>query len=155
MSSTDSICVGCSKGCNTHLEHFQGETQRYRPRFNPEVNEYWMCDEGRLSYKDLHADRLTTLSVGGESYDTDAIPYDFVADGSCVTHEGHSSMYNCVAPTEEAGLDLGNIYADESGVEPKDIELVMSQAGCTRQKAVSALKANDGDIVNAIMELTM
>ena len=67
MSSTDSICVGCSKGCNTHLEHFQGETQRYRPRFNPEVNEYWMCDEGRLSYKDLHADRLTTLSVGGDA----------------------------------------------------------------------------------------
>ena len=44
---------------------------------------------------------------------------------------------------------------DESGVEPKDIELVMSQAGVSRAKAVKALKTNDGDIVNAIMELTM
>merc|ERR1712031_40024 len=44
---------------------------------------------------------------------------------------------------------------DESGVEPKDIELVMSQAGVSRGKAVSALKKNQGDIVNAIMELTM
>lgn len=44
---------------------------------------------------------------------------------------------------------------DESGVEPKDVELVMSQAGVTRGKAVKALKTNDGDIVNAIMELTM
>ena len=44
---------------------------------------------------------------------------------------------------------------DESGVEPKDIELVMSQANVSRPKAVKALKSNDNDIVNAIMELTM
>jgi nascent polypeptide-associated complex subunit alpha len=43
---------------------------------------------------------------------------------------------------------------DETGVEPKDIELVMAQAGVSRGKAVAALKANDGDIVSAIMELT-
>lgn len=44
---------------------------------------------------------------------------------------------------------------DESGVEPKDIELVMTQAGVPRSKAVRALKTADGDIVSAIMELTM
>merc|ERR1712205_218950 len=44
---------------------------------------------------------------------------------------------------------------DETGVEAKDIELVMSQAGVSRTRAVKALKTNDGDIVNAIMELTM
>ena len=44
---------------------------------------------------------------------------------------------------------------DETGVEAKDIELVMSQASVSRAKAVKALKANDNDIVNAIMELTM
>ncbi|KAJ7552148.1 hypothetical protein O6H91_06G044000 [Diphasiastrum complanatum] len=43
---------------------------------------------------------------------------------------------------------------DETGVEPKDIELVMTQAGVSRGKAVLALKATDGDIVGAIMELT-
>ncbi|CAI9297591.1 unnamed protein product [Lactuca saligna] len=43
---------------------------------------------------------------------------------------------------------------DESGVEPKDIDLVMTQAGVSRSKAVKALKAADGDIVSAIMELT-
>lgn len=43
---------------------------------------------------------------------------------------------------------------DETGVEPKDIELVITQAGVTRSKAVKALKAADGDIVSAIMELT-
>ncbi|KAL9262339.1 Pentatricopeptide repeat-containing protein [Drosera capensis] len=43
---------------------------------------------------------------------------------------------------------------DETGVEPKDTELVMTQAGVSRSKAVKALKAVDGDIVSAIMELT-
>jgi len=44
---------------------------------------------------------------------------------------------------------------DESGVEAKDIELVMAQASVSRAKAVKALKNNANDIVNAIMELTM
>eukprot|EP01119_Soliformovum_irregulare_P004132 TRINITY_DN15148_c1_g1_i1.p1 TRINITY_DN15148_c1_g1~~TRINITY_DN15148_c1_g1_i1.p1 ORF type:complete len:199 (-),score=70.35 TRINITY_DN15148_c1_g1_i1:123-719(-) len=44
---------------------------------------------------------------------------------------------------------------DETGLSDKDIELVMTQANTTRPKAVAALKKNNKDIVNAIMELTM
>lgn len=43
---------------------------------------------------------------------------------------------------------------DETGVEPRDIDLVMTQAGVSRSKAVKALKTHNGDIVSAIMELT-
>ncbi|KAL6525583.1 hypothetical protein OROHE_015890 [Orobanche hederae] len=43
---------------------------------------------------------------------------------------------------------------DEGGVEENDIELVMTQAGVSRRRAVKALKESDGDIVSAIMELT-
>lgn len=43
---------------------------------------------------------------------------------------------------------------DETGLDAKDIELVVSQAGCSRSKAVKALKENDGDLVNSIMSLT-
>ena len=48
----------------------------------------------------------------------------------------------------------GDEIVDETGVEGKDIELVMSQANCSRAKAVKALKENDNDLVNAIMSLT-
>merc|ERR1712228_999674 len=44
---------------------------------------------------------------------------------------------------------------DATGVESKDIELVMAQANVPRSKAIKALKNNSNDIVNAIMELTM
>ncbi|CAN6347081.1 unnamed protein product [Urochloa humidicola] len=43
---------------------------------------------------------------------------------------------------------------DETDVEQKDIELVMTQASVSRPRAVKAMKAANGDIVTAIMELT-
>ena len=41
------------------------------------------------------------------------------------------------------------------GVDEKDIDLVISQASCTRAEAIVALKENNGDLVNAIMSLTV
>jgi len=43
---------------------------------------------------------------------------------------------------------------DDTGLEEKDIELVMQQASVSRKKAVRALKENDSDIVNSIMALS-
>lgn len=40
---------------------------------------------------------------------------------------------------------------DETGVDSKDIELVMTQVNCSRAKAVKALKDSGGDLINAIM----
>jgi NADH-quinone oxidoreductase subunit G len=48
MSSTDSICVGCARGCDTHIWVRKNEILRLTPRFNEDVNSYWMCDSGRL-----------------------------------------------------------------------------------------------------------
>ncbi|CDF40767.1 unnamed protein product [Chondrus crispus] len=55
-----------------------------------------------------------------------------------------------VTEEEEEDEDL-----DETGVETKDIELVMSQADVSRAKAVRALKKSNQDVVDAIMGLTM
>ena len=38
---------------------------------------------------------------------------------------------------------------DETGVDPKDIELVMTQVNCSRAKAVRVLKETGGDLINA------
>ncbi|KAK4404708.1 Transcription elongation factor SPT6 [Sesamum angolense] len=62
---------------------------------------------------------------------------------------------NNVAPKPEpATAPQDDEDVDETGVEQKDIELVMTQAGVSRARAVKALKDADGDIVSAIMELT-
>ena len=54
-----------------------------------------------------------------------------------------------------AAADDDEEEVDDSDLVAGDIDLVMAQAGVSRAKAVKALKANDKDIVNAIMELTM
>jgi nascent polypeptide-associated complex subunit alpha len=59
------------------------------------------------------------------------------------------------AQPNAASVATNDEPVDETDVDPKDIELVMSQANCSRSAAVKALKNNDSDIVNAIMELTM
>ncbi|OIT31575.1 PREDICTED: nascent polypeptide-associated complex subunit alpha-like protein 2 [Nicotiana attenuata] len=56
--------------------------------------------------------------------------------------------------TAAAEADEEEEEVDETGVEPRDIDLVMTQAGVSRSKAVKALKCHNGDIVSAIMELT-
>merc|ERR1712054_356966 len=61
-----------------------------------------------------------------------------------------ASVPAAIAEEEEEGEEV-----DATGVEEKDVELVMSQANVSKAKAVKALKNNANDIVNAIMELTM
>jgi len=60
------VCTGCSNGCNVHLGVASNKVYRYVPRRNDAVNDTWICDEGRLSYKRIAApDRLTEVSVRG------------------------------------------------------------------------------------------
>lgn len=49
MSFNDSICTGCSRGCNTKVGVRYNEILRLEPRTNMAVNGYWMCDHGRLT----------------------------------------------------------------------------------------------------------
>ena len=51
LKKTPSICTGCSTGCNVTIEYDKNEVFRLKPRENLAVNRWWMCDEGRLSYR--------------------------------------------------------------------------------------------------------
>src|SRR5688500_2050503 len=61
--AVDTICTLCEKGCNTTAwikakpEWAKGaQLIRTTPRFNPEVNGYWMCDIGRFDYRWIEGD---------------------------------------------------------------------------------------------------
>jgi NADH-quinone oxidoreductase subunit G len=51
LDRTASVCPNCTQGCNTILETRDNIVVRMRPRANPEVNEYFLCDTGRLDYR--------------------------------------------------------------------------------------------------------
>lgn len=53
MSFTDTICPGCSRGCNTIMGVRNNKILRIEPRENLNVNDYWLCDWGRLNTFDF------------------------------------------------------------------------------------------------------
>jgi NADH-quinone oxidoreductase subunit G len=50
------VCGGCSAGCSIYTEHNQDTVYRLKPRENPQVNTWWICDEGRYGWHHLHDD---------------------------------------------------------------------------------------------------
>jgi NADH-quinone oxidoreductase subunit G len=67
LDKKPSICTGCEVGCNITMENRRGDIKRYKPRYNVEVNDYWMCDFGRASFERYKTTpRLASPRVGGK-----------------------------------------------------------------------------------------
>jgi NADH-quinone oxidoreductase subunit G len=66
LAKEPSLCTGCEVGCNITVEHRRGKIKRYKPRFNPDVNDYWMCDYGRGTFERYaRLPRLAAPRLGG------------------------------------------------------------------------------------------
>ena len=61
LKKNRSICTGCSTGCNVTIEHDRNEVFRLKPHENHNVNKWWMCDEGRLTYRIMN-ERKTRIN---------------------------------------------------------------------------------------------
>jgi NADH-quinone oxidoreductase subunit G len=73
LRSARTICVGCATGCNAYLDYDPRTMipHRHRPRENVAVNQYWMCDEGMLSYSRVTDKRLLVARVTGKEVGED------------------------------------------------------------------------------------
>ncbi len=78
LRTAKSVCQGCATGCNAHLDYDPryNKAYRYRPRDNEAVNGYWMCDEGMLSYRAAHEERITEARVGNRQATVEAAVAD-------------------------------------------------------------------------------
>jgi NADH-quinone oxidoreductase subunit G len=67
MRTAKSVCQGCATGCNAHLDYDPryNKAHRYRPRDNEQVNKFWMCDEGMLTYKRAIEGRVSEPTLQG------------------------------------------------------------------------------------------
>ena len=68
MSATETVCHGCARGCSTYMWVRNNEILRLTPRQNPDVNDYWMCDAGRLTTYDF-VNSATRISGPGMKKD--------------------------------------------------------------------------------------
>jgi len=92
LKETDSVCGGCSTGCNLRIDHSaramgggipgvsatEGTIYRTVGRRNVAVNKSWLCDEGRLSFHTLERwPRLRSARTNGPSASLDQIHVRF------------------------------------------------------------------------------
>ncbi len=74
LHESPSVCPGCSTGCNAWLDADTREQRVYRarPRDNEAVNQYWMCDDGMMTYTRVQEKRVLRPRTGREGDRTEA-----------------------------------------------------------------------------------
>lgn len=84
LKAADGVCTGCAKGCNSHVDfdHRYGKVYRLRPRDNADVNKFWMCDDGMMTYTEVHQNRLMVGSAGRGDEQETLIPEDAVLEAA-------------------------------------------------------------------------
>lgn len=61
---TDSICPGCSTGCNVKVAERDGKIVQVKAKENQQVNKEWLCDEGRYGFdRFLPSHRVTGAKI--------------------------------------------------------------------------------------------
>ncbi|MDX1674828.1 MAG: 2Fe-2S iron-sulfur cluster-binding protein [Longimicrobiales bacterium] len=92
LDRTPSVCPNCSQGCNITLDTRDNLVQRLKPRHNPDVNSYWMCDYGRYRYEWMNRGAVAVPKAKGSSAE--------VAEGNrgAVTLGGGSAGTRLEAP---------------------------------------------------------
>ena len=64
VNKSPTVCSGCANGCNVYAESRGNVIYRRLPRRNEEVNQVWMCDQGRLTYHATNEQRVEWARTG-------------------------------------------------------------------------------------------
>lgn len=135
LRSAAGVCNGCATGCNSWVDYDprQERVHRLRPRDNANVNEFWMCDDGMMSYHRFHEDRILTGRVRKGSHVVEIAREDAIAAAgkalagksklAIVVSAQHSSEDNFVL------AKLGGSLVSSSGGASKIYLAAKSAAG--------------------------
>jgi NADH-quinone oxidoreductase subunit G len=74
------VCSGCAAGCSIWIEENQDQIYRIKPRENPHVNRWWICDEGRYDYAHVHDRRRLSVPRRREGESSVAVDWTRLPD---------------------------------------------------------------------------
>ncbi|PSN63751.1 nascent polypeptide-associated complex, alpha subunit [Corynespora cassiicola Philippines] len=117
---------------------------------SPSSNTYIIFGEAKI--EDLNSQ--AQANAAQQLANAEAAAHDHSGHDHDHDHE-HEGKGKAVEEKKQEEEEDDGEEVDDSGLEAKDIELVMQQASVSRKKAVKALKENDNDIVNSIMALSI
>jgi len=110
LKSTPSISPFTSGGENIFIDHNEGRIYRVKPRFNQQLNKWWISDDVRYGWKFVHENRIQSIKVRGaqgEQTWTQALEQIGKTFRQIVAAKGHGSTALVLSPfdsTEEMFL---------------------------------------------------
>ena len=127
LSTAPSVCTGCAQGCNIDLHYVLdrphladgARVMRVKPRYNADVNQWWMCDEGRYGLKLIDQGRLRTVLYKGAESNWEKAFTELAAVLSQVKSEKRQGQVGVIAlaqqTTEELFL-IGELFKESLGI---------------------------------------
>jgi NADH-quinone oxidoreductase subunit G len=120
LRGVDSICTGCSSGCNIRIDVAGDQVQRLKPRVNMDVNEYWMCDDGRHGWHYVHSsERLTHPLIQPAA--------DGVADVAASWDDACEAIHLAFTATRSQGQQIGVILGGQMTNEEAHLLIRLAQ----------------------------
>ncbi len=146
LEDVPGICTGCANGCNVHIGVANDKVYRYVPRRNDAVNDTWICDAGRLSYREIGAeDRLKQAFVRGEP-----VPYpDALAEAASRLRSVPPDAIAALASGFASNEDLAELrrLLDVLGVVTRGLAIRRGEADAL---LIKAEKAPNGEGARAL-----
>ena len=161
LKEVDTLCTGCSAGCNIRADYNNERIYRLVPRENMDVNEYWMCDDGRHGWGYVHSDDRLLFPMIGRGADPDLVLWEAalekVRDGFEKIREAHgpASIAGFASShlTNEENFLFGILFKDllegaSIGIRPK-----VSQEGDTTFKGGFTIRADKSPNSRGVTEI--
>jgi len=135
LHQTESICAGCSRGCNIIIDTKDNKIYRVRPRQNDQVNKSWMCDFARDYYVNPVKNRTSGATINHKP-----VAYDkFVTEIASLLRDHAREMVFIVssyATNEELAV------AKQLG-EAVSIKAIFTKADRTWHKSSGEVESDD------------
>ncbi len=114
LSSAKTVCNGCSQGCNIEMHYALNKPHlnqgarvlRLKPRYNTDVNQWWMCDEGRYGFGWIDQGRLTKVRYQGVDSTWDMASAAIAAALSKFRHDAAGTRLAVIASPQLTNEEL-------------------------------------------------
>jgi len=145
LAETPSVCPGCSMGCNINVHHNDNRTykadgariSRVKPRYNADVNQWWMCDAGRYGFTHVDDETriLSPLRKSNDAFSNilwDQAIDDIVAKMQGIIDKHGTEAIGVILSPQMTNEDLfaaKQLFVEQLGLKNIDYEVAPSQPG--------------------------
>ena len=114
LSSAPTVCNGCAQGCNVDVHYVLDRPHlndgarvlRVKPRYNAEVNQWWMCDEGRYGFGGIDKGRLMKVRHRGADSTWEEALAAVTTELAALAGNGAGSRLGVIASSQLSNEDL-------------------------------------------------